>query len=146
MMFFCIILAGLIGARHTMQYYVVSMHAQQEIVACSYLVTRQENRGKCSQNCKAKLTRPFLSCERAGPRDYGTLTYYWECFQPVVSNNLQSLPQPYFETPLINALDHLELCHSDRCHYDTVVMSDGFRPVHPPNLENTVIHMDLTES
>ena len=76
----------------------------------------------------------------------GTLTYYWECFQPVLSNNLQSLAQPYFETPLINALDHLELCHSDRCHYDTVLMSDGFRPVHPPNLENSVTHMDLTDS
>ena len=76
----------------------------------------------------------------------GTLTYYWECFQPLHSNTLQSLAQPYFETPLINALGHLELCHSDRCHYDTVVMSDGFRPVHPPSLDNTVIRMDLTES
>ena len=76
----------------------------------------------------------------------GTLTYYWECFQPVLSSNLHSLTHPYFDTPFINALHHLELCHSDRCHYDTVVMSDGLRPVFPPNLENTVTHMDLTES
>ena len=76
----------------------------------------------------------------------GTLTYYWECFQPVLSSNLQFLAHPYFETPFINALDHLELCHSDRCHYDTVVMSDELRPDFLPNLENTVIHMDLTES
>ena len=31
-------------------------------------LTRLENRGKRSQNCKAKLTRPFLSCEGARPR------------------------------------------------------------------------------
>ena len=85
---------------------------------------------------------------------HGTLTYYWECFQPVLSDSLQSLAQPYFETPLINALGHLELCHSDRCHYDTVVMSDHLyylwsdrgRPVLPPSLDNTVTHVDLTES
>ena len=76
----------------------------------------------------------------------GTLIYYWECFQPLPPNNLQPLVHPYFDTPLINALHHLELCHSDRCHYDTVVMSDGLRPIFPPNLERTVTHMDLTHS
>ena len=65
----------------------------------------------------------------------GTLTYYWERFQPVLS-----------ETPHINGFDHLELCHSDRWHYDTVVMTDGGRPAHPPSLDNTVTHVDLTES
>ena len=59
----------------------------------------------------------------------GDLTYYWECFQPVPSSILQPLIHQYFETPYINALHHLELCHSDRCHYDTIVMSDGLRPV-----------------
>ena len=40
-----------------------------------------------------------------------------------------------FETPFINALDHLELCHSDRCHHDTVVMSDGLKAhLHRSNL------------
>ena len=34
----------------------------------------------------------------------GTLTYYWECVDLVLSKSLQSLSQPYFETPLINAL------------------------------------------
>ena len=76
----------------------------------------------------------------------GTLTYFWECFQPLPSHTLQPLAQPYFETPLINALHHLELRHSDRCHYDTVVMSDGLRPIFPPNIESTVTHMDLTDS
>ena len=85
---------------------------------------------------------------------HGTLTYYWEFFQPVLFDSLQSLAQPYFETSLINALGHLEICHSDRCHNDTVVMSDHLyyllsdrsRPVLPPSLDNTVTHVDLTES
>ena len=70
-------------------------------------------------------------------------SHYWECFQPVLSNNLQSLVHPYFETSYINALHHSELYHSDRCHYDTVVMSDDF---FTQNLENTVAHIDLTDS
>ena len=34
----------------------------------------------------------------------GTLTYYWECFQPVLSNNLQSLAQPYILKHLLSML------------------------------------------
>ena len=34
-------------------------------------LTHQENCGKHAQNRKLKLTRPFLACEGAGPRDWG---------------------------------------------------------------------------
>ena len=78
------------------------------------------NRSRDQSSCHL-LQLPIYVCTQRS----GTLTYYWECFQPVLSSNLHSLAHLYFETPLINALDHLELCHSDRCHYDTVVMSDG---------------------
>ena len=37
----------------------------------------------------------------------GTLTHYWECYQPVLSNSLQSLVHPDFGTQFINAL-HLQ--------------------------------------
>ena len=45
----------------------VSMRAQHELLhvdACHLWLTRQENRGKRSQNHDAKLTRPFLRVGR----------------------------------------------------------------------------------
>ena len=74
-----------------------------------------------------KVATTYFSFQFVCAQRSGTLMYYWECVDPVFSNILQSLSQPYFETPLINALHHLGLCHSSRCHYDydTVVMSDG---------------------
>ena len=49
--------------------------------------------------------RPVYVCTQRS----GTLMYYRERFQPVLSDNLQSLAQPYFETPqchYINGFDH----------------------------------------
>ena len=59
------VLAGLFGACHTE--YACSMRAQHELLhvdARHLWLTRQENRGKRSQNHDAKLTRPFLRVGR----------------------------------------------------------------------------------
>ena len=75
------VLAGLFGARHT-EY--VSMRAQHELlhVGARHLwLTRQENRGKRSQNHDAKLTRPFLRVGRGWlARLVGLCTY--QCIPP----------------------------------------------------------------
>lgn len=72
-----------------------------------------------------------------------TLEYYWECYRP-----LQGLipPKEHFlsDIPQAKVLDHLEICHRDRCHYDVVTMSDGLRPVYPPQLQNTSLYLNLT--
>ena len=67
-----LILAGLFGARRT-EYacarLVLCVRAQHELlhVDTRHLwLTRQENRGKRSQNHDAKLTRPFLRVGRGG--------------------------------------------------------------------------------
>ena len=72
------VLAGLFGARHTgipsmhmrmctvsMRYECMhSMHELLHVDARHLWLTRQENRGKRSQNHDAKLTRPFLRVGR----------------------------------------------------------------------------------
>ena len=64
------VLAGLFGARHT-EYAcarLVCVHSTQHellhVDARHLWLTRQENRGKRSQNHDAKLTRPFLRVGR----------------------------------------------------------------------------------
>ncbi len=56
------------------------MRPQHEVVlyvdARQVWLTRQEIPGIRSQNCNAKLTRLFLSCEGAGPRDQHTDTNF----------------------------------------------------------------------
>ena len=71
---FCVILAKLFGVCHTMQYcmYIACVHSSRWYVrrSVSFVVNMPRNCGKRSQNRKEKLTRLFLSCEGAGPRDY----------------------------------------------------------------------------
>lgn len=72
-----------------------------------------------------------------------TLEYYWECYRPLQTLNP---PKEHFisDIPQTKTLDHLEICHRDRCHYDVVTMSDGLRPVSPPPLQNTTLYLNLT--
>ena len=65
------VLAGLFGARHTEYAFarLVCVHSMHELLvlhvdARHLWLTRQENRGKRSQNHDAKLTRPFLRVGR----------------------------------------------------------------------------------
>ncbi len=64
-----VVLAGLFGACHTeyARARLVCVHSMHKLlhVNVRYLwLTRQENRGKRSQNHDAKLTRPFLGVGR----------------------------------------------------------------------------------
>ena len=60
------VLAGPFGARHTEYAFarLVSQHELLHVDARHLWLTRQENRGKRSQNHDAKLTRPFLRVGR----------------------------------------------------------------------------------
>ena len=70
-------------------------------------------------------------------------THYWECYRPLPA--LIPLKEYFFsDMPQTKALDHLEICHRNRCHYDVVIMSDGLRPVYPPQLQNTSLYLNLT--
>lgn len=74
-----------------------------------------------------------------------TLEYYWTRFKPL--HGLNSPKEHYFsDIPQTKTIHHLEICHRDRCHYDAVKMADGWRPIHPPPLNNTVMSINLTEN
>lgn len=85
----------------------------------------------------AYLQLPVYVCTQRS----GTLKYYWECFEPIP--HLLPPNEHYCidtDTLQIRGLHHLEICHSNFCHYDGVVMKDGLRPTIPPPLDKTVAY------
>lgn len=86
------------------------------------------------------LQRPIYVCTQRSQ----SLEYYWDCFAPLATRMPTSgdyFENIYHSRPLPS---HLELCHSNRCHYDVVKMSDGNMAAIEPIICVTIDHIDLT--
>lgn len=88
----------------------------------------------------AYLQRPIYVCTQRSQ----SLEYYWDYFAPLTTAMLTSgdyFANIYHSRPLPS---HFEICHSNRCHYDIITMSDGNQATSPPKICATVHHVDLT--
>lgn len=86
------------------------------------------------------LQRPIYVCTQRSR----SLEYYWDYFAPLTTRMPTSgdyFDNIYHSRPLPI---HLEICHSNRCHYDVITMSDGSPATSPPAIYATVDHIDLT--
>ena len=73
-----------------------------------------------------------------------SLEYYWDHFAPLptrMPTNGDYFDNIYHSRPLPS---HLEICHSNRCHYDVITMLDGSPATSVPTICTTVHHVDLT--
>lgn len=71
----------------------------------------------------------------------GNDAFYWEVFRP----RQIELVFPETEISKPPGVHHYELCHSMRCHYDVITLSDGTAPVDPPSLEQQHSYMKLDD-
>ena len=76
-----------------------------------------------------------------------SLKCYWDYFAPLATVMMPS-SDDYFANifhsrPLPS---HLEICHSNRCHYDVIKMSDGSQATSAPEICTTADYVNLTES
>jgi hypothetical protein len=72
----------------------------------------------------------------------GTLKYHWDYIPPHPPVDL--VPPTENLITHVPQVGHFEICHSCRCHYDTVEMLDGSRPSLPPLIQPDNGYMDLT--
>ena len=63
----------------------------------------------------------------------GNGEYYWEVFNPIENSRLRFSESLTLNKPV--GIDHFEICHTMRCHYDIITMSDGLRPINPPKVQ-----------
>ena len=73
-----------------------------------------------------------------------SLEYYWDHFVPLATRmptNGDYFDNIYHSRPLPS---HLEICHSNRCHYDVITMLDSSLATSVPTICTTVHHVDLT--
>ena len=71
----------------------------------------------------------------------GNGQYYWEVFKPIQRSYLRFSESLSLQKPV--GIDHFEICHTMRCHYDIITMSDGLRPVNPPTIQQEHHHINL---
>lgn len=86
------------------------------------------------------LQRPIYVCTQRSQ----SLEYYWDHFAALTTRMPASgdyFENIYHSRPLPS---HLEICHSNRSHYDVVTMSDGSQATSAPTLCTAVHHVDLT--
>lgn len=83
------------------------------------------------------LQMPIYVCTQKS----GNGEYYWELFKPIESSPLQLSESLTLTKPV--GIDHFEICHTMRCHYDIITMSDGLRPINPPKIQHINHHISL---
>ena len=72
----------------------------------------------------------------------GSGEYYWEVFKPIRdAQTVLKLPESAIQKPL--GVHHYEICHTMRCHYDIITLSDGFRPIEPPHIEPQHSYLEI---
>ena len=71
----------------------------------------------------------------------GNGEYYWEIFKPIENSHLRFSESLTLNKPV--GIDHFEICHTMRCHYDIITMSDGLRPINPPKIQLQHHHISL---
>ena len=72
----------------------------------------------------------------------GSLKYYWDYIPP--HPNIDRVPPSKKFITCVPQVGHFEICHSNRCHYDTIEMLDGSRPSLPPLIQPDCGYIDLT--
>jgi len=84
------------------------------------------------------LQLPIYVCTQRS----GSLKYYWDNISP--PPNIDLVPPSKKFVTCVPQVGHFELCHSNRCHYDTIEMLDGSRPSLPPLIQPDSGYIDLT--
>ena len=72
----------------------------------------------------------------------GSDDYYWEVFKPIRNGQtVLKFPESDIEKP--RGVYHYEICHTMRCHYDIIALSDGLRPIEPPYVQTQHIYSEI---
>ena len=69
-----------------------------------------------------------------------THEYGWTRYKPHEATNLQFPTENYPRT--LNAMDHMELCHTGGCHFDCIVDEENLFPLVCPRLPGSHIYID----
>ena len=69
-----------------------------------------------------------------------THEYGWTRYKPHEATNLQFPTENYPRT--LNAMDHMELCHTGGCHFDCIVDEENLFPLVCPRLPESHIYID----